>query len=132
MVAAKPGDVAGLLRRPDPRVAVFLFFGPDAGLINERARLVAEASVDDPADPFQLIRIDGDVIASEPGRLLDEVATVGLFGNRRAVWVKATSRNLAPAVEAVLQSAMPTPPSSSRAAISPNRPRCACSVSDRK
>jgi DNA polymerase-3 subunit delta len=105
MVAAKAGDVAGLLRRPDRRVAVFLFFGPDTGLINERARLVAEASVDDPADPFQLIRIDGDVIASEPGRLLDEVATVGLFGNRRAVWVKATSRNLAPAVEAVLESA---------------------------
>jgi DNA polymerase-3 subunit delta len=103
MVAVKAGDVEGALRRPDPRIGVFLFYGPDVGLINERARAVAERSVDDPSDPFQLIRIDGDEIASDPARLADEAGTVGLFGGRRAVWIKATSRNIAPAVETVLK-----------------------------
>ena len=103
MVAVKAHEVEGALRRPDPRIGVFLFYGPDTGLINERARAVAERSVDDPADPFQMIRIDGDDIAADPGRLADEAGTIGLFGGRRAIWVKATSRNLAPAVDAVLK-----------------------------
>jgi DNA polymerase-3 subunit delta len=103
MVAVKAGDVEGALRRPDPRIGVFLFYGPDIGLINERARAVAERAVDDPADPFQLIRIDGDDIAADPARLADEAGTMGLFGGKRALWVKATSRNIAPAVDAVLK-----------------------------
>ena len=106
MVAVKAGDVEGALRRPDPRIGVFLFYGPDMGLINERARTIAERSVDDASDPFQLIRIDGDDIASDPGRLADEAGTMGLFGGKRAIWVKSTSRNIAPAVDAVLKSEM--------------------------
>jgi DNA polymerase-3 subunit delta len=103
MVAVKAGDVEGALRRPDPRIGVFLFYGPDTGLINERAKAVAERAVTDPADPFQLIRIDGDDIAADPGRLADEAGTMGLFGGKRALWVKPTSRNIAPAVDAVLK-----------------------------
>ncbi len=103
MVAVKAGDVEGALRRPDPRIGVFLFYGPDTGLINERARALAERSIEDPADPFQLIRIDGDDIASDPARLADEAGTMGLFGAKRAIWVKATTRNIAPAVDAVLK-----------------------------
>jgi len=103
MVAVKAGDVEGVLRRPNPQIGVYLFYGPDMGLINERARIIAERSVDDPADPFQMIRIDGDDIASDPARLADEAGTMGLFGGKRAIWVKATSRNIAPAVDAVLK-----------------------------
>ncbi|QFU14977.1 DNA polymerase III subunit delta [Microvirga thermotolerans] len=103
MVAVKAGDVDGVLRRPHPGIGVFLLYGPDTGLVNERARAVAERSVDDPSDPFQLIRIDGDDIAADPARLADEALTIGLFGGRRAIWVKATSRNIAPAVEMVLK-----------------------------
>lgn len=102
MVAVKAGDVEGVLRRPDPRILVYLVYGPDTGLANERARKLAERAVDDPADPFQLIRLDGDTVAAEPGRLADEAGTLGLFGSRRAIWVKPTSRNIATAVEAVL------------------------------
>jgi DNA polymerase-3 subunit delta len=102
MVAVKAGDVEGVLRRPDPRILVYLVYGPDTGLANERARMLAERAVEDPADPFQLIRLDGDAVAAEPGRLADEAGTLGLFGSRRAIWVKPTSRNIAAAVEAVL------------------------------
>jgi DNA polymerase-3 subunit delta len=102
MVAVKAGDVAGILRRPDPRFAIFLVYGPDAGLVTERAKALAEARVDDPSDPFQLIRLDGDAVAGDPARLMDEAGTIGLFGSRRAIWVRATSRNLAGAVEPLL------------------------------
>ncbi|MEZ0168877.1 DNA polymerase III subunit delta [Microvirga sp. TS319] len=106
MVAVKAADVDGVLRRPDPRIGVYLFYGPDMGLINERARAVAERSVDDPSDPFQLIRIDGDDIASDPARLADEAGTMGLFGAKRAIWVKSASRNIAPAVDIALKGSL--------------------------
>ena len=104
MTAVKAGEVEGLLRRgPDPRIAVILVYGPDTGLVAERARLLAEKAVDDPTDPFALVKLDGDVLASDPGRLIDEAGTVGLFGGKRAVWVRSGSRNYAPAVEAALK-----------------------------
>src|SRR3954464_14275188 len=103
MVAVKAGDVAGALRRVDPNIGLYLFYGPDTGLVFERAESVAKRSVDDPSDPFQLIRLDGESVALDPIRLADEAGTMGLFGGRRAIWIKATSRNLAPAVEPVLK-----------------------------
>ena len=87
----------------DPRIGIYLVYGPDIGLVNERAKIVAERAVDDPADPFQLIRLDGDDIAGDPGRLADEAGTMGLFGGKRALWIRATSRNIAPAIDAVLK-----------------------------
>ncbi|WP_372424103.1 DNA polymerase III subunit delta [Salinarimonas chemoclinalis] len=102
MVAVKAADAEGALRRIDPRVAVVLLYGPDTGLVAERARGVARAAVSDPEDPFQLVKLDGDGIAGDPGRLADEAGTIAMFGGRRAVWVRPTSKNLAPAVEAVL------------------------------
>ncbi|AWN41004.1 DNA polymerase III subunit delta [Methylobacterium durans] len=105
MTAVKAGDVEGLIRRgPDPKIPVILVYGPDTGLVGERAKRLAEGAVADPDDPFALVKIDGDALASDPGRLIDEAGTVGLFGDRRTIWVKAGSRNYAPAVEAVLKS----------------------------
>ncbi len=103
MTAVKAGEVEGLIRRgPDPRTPVILVFGPDTGLVSERAKALAEGFIPDADDPFALVRIDGDTVASEPGRLCDEAGTLGLFGGKRAIWVRPGSRNLAPAVEAVL------------------------------
>lgn len=106
----RPGDVEALIRRPEPAYAVYLVFGPDSGLVSERARRLASALSGGPegaGDPFGLVRIDGDVIAGEPGRLMDEVGTVGLFGGRRTVWVGPTTRNIAASVAAVLEAALP-------------------------
>ncbi len=107
MTAVRAGEIEGLIRRgPDPRIPVILVYGPDTGLVTERAKKLAEDFVADPADPFALVRIDGDALAADPGRLCDEAGTVGLFGGRRAIWVRPGSRNYAPAVEAVLDAAV--------------------------
>ncbi len=102
MVAVKPADVDAFVARPDPARPIVLVFGPDAGLVSERVNALIKASVDDVNDPFALARLDGEAIAAEPTRLVDEAQTMPLFGGRRAVWVKAGNRNIAPAVEAVL------------------------------
>jgi len=107
VVALKGPDIERFVTRPDPARPVVLIFGPDAGLVRERAEALVRASVDDPGDPFQLARLDGDDLAGEPTRLVEEANTIPLFGGRRAVWVKAGGRNFAPAVEALVASASP-------------------------
>ena len=79
MVALKSGDIETFVARPDPARSVVLVFGPDAGLVSERVDAIVRASVDDPADPFSLVRLDGDALAADPARLSDEALTVALL-----------------------------------------------------
>jgi DNA polymerase III subunit delta len=102
MVALKSAEADAFVTRPDPARPVVLVFGPDLGLVRERAEAIIRASVDDPRDPFALVRLDGDELAGDPVRLVDEAQTVPLFGGRRAVHVRVGARNVMPAIEALL------------------------------
>ena len=108
MVALKGSDIDAFAARPDPARPIVLVYGPDAGLVRERVDAIVRTAVDDPNDPFSLARIEGDALCDDPSRLVEEAHTVPLFGGRRAVWVKAGSRNFAAAVEALIGA----PPSS--------------------
>jgi DNA polymerase-3 subunit delta len=107
MVALKAPQVDAFLAKPNPAQPVVLVFGPDSGLVRERAQALIRASVDDVNDPFSLARLEGDDLSAEPSRLVEEANTIPLFGGRRAVWVKAGSRNIAPAVEMLIGAASP-------------------------
>lgn len=102
MVAVKAADVDRAVANRRSDINLLLFYGPDAGRVTERARMAARNAVADPSDPFQLIRLDGDSIAEQPGRLVEEASTFGLFGGKRAIWVRPTGRNITPAVAACL------------------------------
>lgn len=103
MTAVKPSDIDRFLAKPDPAQPIVLVYGPDAGLVRERVDALVKASVDDPSDPFSFVRIDGEDLSGNPARLVEEAHTVPLFGGRRAVLVKAGSRNIAAAVEPVIK-----------------------------
>lgn len=102
MASIKAHEADRALARLDAAWRLFLFYGPDSGLVSERATALARASVDDAQDAFQLVRMDGDDLASDPLKLVDEANTIGLFGGRRAIRVSATSRPLVAAVEPLL------------------------------
>src|SRR5262249_10636063 len=105
MVALKGPDVDKFIARPHRPIV--LVFGPDAGWVQERGERLGGVAVDDRRDPFQLARLDGDDLAGEPTRLVEEANTIPLFGGRRAVWVKAGARNFAAAVEALVAAPAP-------------------------
>jgi DNA polymerase III subunit delta len=102
MTALKGSEIDAFVARPDPTRAIVLIFGPDLGLVRERADAIIRASVDDVRDPFALVRLDGDEIATDPARLVDEAQTVPLFGGRRAISLRVGTRNVVPAVELLL------------------------------
>ena len=103
MVAIKNHEAERFLARDIERYTTFLVFGTDVGLVSERMRRIVKALVDDPADPFQLVRLGPDDLAGDAARLLDEAQTVPLFGGRRAVLVDGTaSKKIDAAIELLL------------------------------
>src|SRR5215472_9190790 len=89
MVALRGKEIDSYLARPDPSRPIILLYGPDAGLVRERANALIASAVDDPTDPFSLVKLDGDELSAEPSRLVDEAMTVPLFGGRRAIRIPA-------------------------------------------
>src|SRR5450755_4336805 len=106
MVALRGKDIDSFLARPDPGRPIILLYGPDSGLVRERAEALLASAVDDPNDPFSLVRLDGDELSAEPSRLVDEAMTVPLFGGRRAIRVRAGSRSFASGVDTLADLAL--------------------------
>jgi len=106
MVALRGKEIDAFLARPDPGRPIILLYGPDAGLVRERADALLASAVDDPNDPFSLVRLDGDELSAEPSRLVDEALTVPLFGGRRAIRVRAGSRSFASGIDTLAEMAL--------------------------
>ncbi|MGM4990846.1 DNA polymerase III subunit delta [Tardiphaga sp. 841_E9_N1_2] len=104
MVALRGKDIDTFLARPDAGRPIILLYGADAGIVRERADALMKSAVDDPNDPFSLVRMDGDDLAAEPSRLVEEAMTVPLFGGRRAIRVRAGSKNFSNGVDTLANS----------------------------
>ncbi len=81
-------NVPAFLRRPDPAIRFVLVYGPDAGLVTERARELAGNVVADLADPFRVVELTGQALQDDPARLQDEAAAIALTGGRRVVRIR--------------------------------------------
>ncbi|WP_316173945.1 MULTISPECIES: DNA polymerase III subunit delta [unclassified Bradyrhizobium] len=103
MVALRGQDINAFLAKPDAARPVILLYGPDAGLVRERANALITSAVDDRDDPFSVVKLDGDELAAEPSRLIDEAMTVPLFGGRRAIRVRAGARNFASGIDTLAE-----------------------------
>jgi DNA polymerase-3 subunit delta len=99
MVALRGREIDAFLARPDASKPIILLYGPDAGLVRERADALVASAVDDANDPFSMVRMDGDDLAAEPARLVEEAMTIPMFGGRRAIRVRAGSKSFASGVE---------------------------------
>ncbi|CAN5550324.1 DNA polymerase III subunit delta [soil metagenome] len=106
MVALRGRDIDLYLAKPDPGRPIILLYGADAGLVRERAEALIASAVDDPKDPFALVRMDGDALAAEPSLLVEEAMTIPMFGGRRAIRVRAGSKSFASAIDTLANSTL--------------------------
>lgn len=88
MAQKKAYEVDGWLARPDPAVSIVLLYGPDRGLVAERARAFAGRTGLALDDPFSVVRLDASEVERDEGRLLDEARTVPMFSDRRLLWLR--------------------------------------------
>lgn len=98
----QPARVESFLDRPDPAIGLVLLFGPDAGLVAERAARLGRTVVPDLADPFRVSELEPDRLRAEPQRLALEAQALCLLGGRRLVRVRGADDAIAKAVELLL------------------------------
>lgn len=89
------GRIEGFLRAPDAKVRAALLFGPDAGLVRERADRLARGVVADLSDPFRIADLTPAGLRDDPARLADEAAAIAFTGGRRVVRVRDAGDALA-------------------------------------
>jgi DNA polymerase-3 subunit delta len=94
--------IEAFLRGIDGKTAAVLFYGPDAGLVHERAERLTAAIAGDVADPFRVSEITPARLREEPSSLADEVAALSFGGGRRVVRLPAAGDSMADAVELLL------------------------------
>ena len=99
------GKADTYVKSPPADLRVALIFGPDEGLVRERAATLGQTVVADLSDPFLVCELTGADIAGDPARLADEVAAIALTGGRRLVRVRDAPDSIAKAVQTILDGA---------------------------
>lgn len=89
MVEIKSHDFDRFAKSTIASYRIFLVYGPDRGLVSERAAVIAAKSGVPINDPFAMVRLDSSDLAGDPARVADEVGAFGLFGGKKLIWVKA-------------------------------------------
>jgi len=88
MAQIKSHEFSGFVRREGTPYRIILVYGPDRGLVSERAAEVAAKTGVDLKDDFAVLRLESSDLTGDPGRLADEFGAISLFGGDRLVWVK--------------------------------------------
>ncbi len=96
--------IKSFLARPTVGIVGVLIYGPDQGLVVERAEILAKAVVDDPSDPFRTAEITGAALKQDPARLADEAGAIsfapsgGGGGSKRLVRLRQATDAIAPII----------------------------------
>jgi DNA polymerase-3 subunit delta len=99
----KTGDADRFVAKPPKDLAAVLVFGPDQGLVRERAELLMKSVVSDLSDPFRVADLDEQVLSNDGARLFDEAAAISMLGGRRVVRVRGAGNGLAKLFESFLE-----------------------------
>ncbi len=102
MVAYKAHTVPGFMRSPDPACHAILVYGPDAGLVAERAVALAQMIVKRGKGQTEIVRLDDRDLAEDPARLEVELKTTPMFAAQSVIRVTAGQRLDVQALKALL------------------------------
>ena len=102
MTEIKGAAVDRALSHPPKEMVAALIFGPDQGLVRERAETLIKAIVPDLKDPFLIADLDDGALSADPARLFDEAAAIAMLGGRRVVRVRGAGNGLAKLFERFL------------------------------
>lgn len=98
-------DIDAFLKKLDPKMRAVLVYGPDAGLVQERAMALCKQVVKDVNDPFNAAHLTGETIAADPARLSDEASAQSLMGGMRLLRITSAGNDLSPALKVWLKGA---------------------------
>ncbi|MBC7280263.1 DNA polymerase III subunit delta [Hoeflea sp.] len=88
MAEIKSHEFSGFIRREGTPYRIVLVYGPDRGLVSERAAQIAAKTGVDLKDDFAVLKLEASDLSGDPGRLADEFGAISLFGGDRLVWLR--------------------------------------------
>lgn len=94
-----PSTADRFVTQPDAGIAAVLLYGPDQGLVKERAEQLGKTVVDDLSDPFNVIELSGASLKDDPARLMDEANALSFGGGRRFIRVRGAGDALSKLIE---------------------------------
>ncbi len=97
-VSARQAD--NFVVSPAPDVRAVLVYGPDFGLVNERASKLLKSQGVDLDDPFASVTLRSEDLSKEPARLFDEATAISLGGGLRIVRARGVTDS---AVESMMR-----------------------------
>lgn len=105
MAQIKAHEFAAFIKRQGTPYRMILLYGPDRGLVSERAKQIAARTGVDLDDDFSVLKLESSDLSGNPGRLADEFQAISLFGGDRLIWVKnaGNDRALVDAVTALAE-----------------------------
>jgi DNA polymerase-3 subunit delta len=102
MVAYKASTVASFIKSPKPECRAALVYGPDAGLVAERATALAQVFAKKAPGHTEIVRLDDRDLGEDPVRLEVELNTKPMFAAQSVVRVTAGPRLDAQSLKALL------------------------------
>jgi len=105
-VKIAPGKIDQFVAKPGSALRAVLVYGPDAGLVRERADALMRTAVPDLGDPFLVAELSGDAVARDKALLADEAAAIALTGGRRAIRLRDAGDAHTDAVKSMLAGPM--------------------------
>lgn len=98
-----PAKVKGFLAKPDTAVLAILIFGPDRGLVRERAKALGKTVLDDLNDPFRVVELTATALKADPARLADEAQAMSFTGGRRLIMISDAADSLTATFKSFLE-----------------------------
>ena len=96
-------QIEPFVRSPDPKARVVLVYGPDSGLMKERAAIIGKSIVPDLNDPFNAVTLSADKLIEDPARLMDEAMAMSMLGGARLIRIEDAADSLSPLLKDYLQ-----------------------------
>lgn len=102
-----PRQSESFIKNPGAGIVAVLVYGPDRGLVRERAKALSSGVVSDLNDPFNVSVISGDEAALDPVRVGDEARAISMMGGRRLVRVDDANDKIVPALKDYMEEPNP-------------------------
>ena len=103
MVAIRQQQANAFVDNPDPTIRAVLFYGPDPGLVSERAKLLAKRIAERDNPPGEVVRFDDTDLEADPDRIAIELLTVPMFGGAKIVRTSTSRRVNTASLKPVLE-----------------------------
>ncbi len=96
-------QIEPFIKSPDAAARVILVYGPDNGLMRERAKTMGKTIVDDLNDPFNAVTLTGEQLTEDPAKLMDEASALSMMGGGRLIRIENAADKITPLLKDYLQ-----------------------------